>query len=82
MSKSVSYVIQDPILSDVKVTNLTRSDLDGSIQAVAHYALRDAGGTVVLRNNVLVQLSAGQITQFNTFLTNNILPAIISKEGL
>lgn len=82
MSKSVSYVIQDPILSDVKTTQFSRNDSDGSIKADSNYSLRDGGGNIVVKNNVIVSLSAGQITQLNTFLTNNILPAIISKEGL
>ena len=85
MPRAVSYTIQDPTTADVKSLTITRqSNGAGAFVLVctAYYELRDATGAVVVTGTVSTQLNASQASAIGSFVTSNVLPLIVTQEGL
>lgn len=80
-----SYTIQNPTVSSVNNLSIRRqSDGQGGFDTVvtAYYDLVDELGNRVASGAVSLALNASQQSQIGTFVTNNVLPLIVTQENL
>jgi len=77
-----TYTVQDPVPSSIEKIVISKSASGPGLQAVFHYKLADGSGNVVLESNIGTDLTAGQISTIESFITNVGIPLIIAKDGL
>lgn len=75
-------VVTYKTLTLAEVTGVVIERRSGATVAHMHYSVKDAGGAVVKLGAVAVTLNAGQTTTVENFVTNVMLPAANTQEGL
>lgn len=71
----VSYTIQAVTAADCQSILIVRRP-DNGLKAIGTFALEDEGGNTVGTGTTSIDLSAGQTTSINSFVTSALVPAM------